>query len=760
MKAVLAIALVAVAIAAPYVIPGILGVAAGSLAAIAVTAAVEVGIALVSSAILGPSVPKSAALTNTATSRLYATLVTTEPRKIWFGNTAGGTDVRYQTYTGSKQEFYQQIIAHASHQVDSIDEVWIDNEKAWTKAGGVQGRYAGWLTDTARENATSLNGIAIDGVWTSTCTLTGCAYSYLQFKLLDPSSSSNTSPFQSGVSGRLTFRGKGALTYDPRLDSTVTGGSGSMRAGTQSTWAWDDNASRNPAIQLLWFLLGWQINGKLAVGMGLPSARIDLPSFITAANHCDESVALAAGGTEPRYRSDGLISEGDERSTVVENLCTSMNATLRDNGGKISVQVLNNDLATPVASFTLNDILGSEEYDQTQALNDYFNIVRGRHVDPSDNALYQLSDFPQVVLTSPDGIDRVQTVDFPLVQSVSQVQRLAKLRLKRAQYQAHYSATFGPKAWAASLGNIVELTHAGMNWTSKLFRVVAQSIAQNGQVKMTLLEESTDVYSWAAEDVAGIVAGTPTVVDPTLTPILQGITGAAADITGPAALTINADYTGAVTTAMPFEQQFSLIANGTDVTTSAAWSVAQNSGTMTATIGAATGILSIDESSGDLESGSVTLTAVYNGSSKDFVVKVSKVNADAPSSGSAGGTSATGTTNNASFTATTMTAVGTELDITLGSSGQAVLSADYTFTADANRSMFAQWFRWNGSSWVALGSPIQSATYIRFGDPVEGTPSFTATGLTANSAQRFQIFMHLSGTATASITGTNSAVGS
>jgi hypothetical protein len=533
-KSILRVGLLIAAVAVQF-IPGI-GQAVGAallISAGAATAGIEIALVLAGSLLLGPSGPKGS-LTNTAQGRLYATLVTTEPRKIVFGNTAGGNDVRYQTYTGSKQEFYHQVIVHASHQVQSIDEIWIDNEKAWSKTGGVLGRYAGWLTVTTRELATSGNGIAIDGVWTASCTLTGCAYTYLQYKLLDTANAKNQSPFQSGVTGRLTFRGNGALTYDPRLDSTVSGGSGTQRAGTQTTWAWSATASRNPALQLLWYLLGWQINGKIALGMGLPAARIDLPSFITAANRCDESVPLAAGGSEPRYRGDGLVSEGDDRSAVIQHLCQTMNATMRDSGGKIALQVINNDLATPVATFGLNDILGQEQYEQTQPLNNYFNIVRGRRVDATDQALYQLTDFPQVVLTSPDGIDRIQTTDFPLVQANGQAQRLAKLSLKRAQYQAKYTAAFGSNAWAVSLGNIVQINHAGMNWTNKLMRVVAQSIGQNGQVKMTLLEESTDVYSWAAEDVAGTIGGTPTAVVPTSLPIPASLisAGLSADANG------------------------------------------------------------------------------------------------------------------------------------------------------------------------------------------------------------------------------------
>ena len=57
-------------------------------------AAIEVGIALVSTLLLGPTMPKGN-LTQTAISRLYATLVTTEPRKWMIGITAGPCEVRF-----------------------------------------------------------------------------------------------------------------------------------------------------------------------------------------------------------------------------------------------------------------------------------------------------------------------------------------------------------------------------------------------------------------------------------------------------------------------------------------------------------------------------------------------------------------------------------------------------------------------------------------------------------------------------------------
>lgn len=521
-KTLLTVAFIVAAVAAPELIPGLLGVAAGSLVAIAATAAVEVGLSLAANQLIGPSTPKGiGGQVNNQVQRLFTTSDTTAPRKIVFGITAGATDLRYQSYTGTNQRYYEQIIAVASHQVNSIFEIWFDNEKAWTSSGGVQGRYVGFLTVDAITLGTSSNGIAIDGTWTSTCTLTGCAYIHLKFDLLGTAATggTNNSPFASGVTSRVTVRTNGALIYDPRLDSTVSGGSGSQRANTQSTWAWDANASRNPALQLLWYLLGWKINGKLAVGRGIPPARLDLASFAVAANACDASITLNGGGTEPRYRADGVVTEGDDPQSVIESLCAAMNAVLRDAGGKLSLTVLTNDLASPVASFTEADILGSEQWDQTPSLSSTFNICRGRRVDPSDNALYQLVDVPEASLTSNDGIDRIDTMDMPFVSSNGQAQRLLKQRLQRKQYQGKFTLTGNARWWQTSLGNVIQLSHAGLGWTNKLFRVAAQSISRDGTTKMTLIEENAAIYAWSNNEAAAVTPGTPTIYDPLHSPL-------------------------------------------------------------------------------------------------------------------------------------------------------------------------------------------------------------------------------------------------
>lgn len=450
------------------------------------------------------------------TQRLHASLIPDTPRVLPVGITAAGTDVRYEAYTGASQDYYHQIVAAASNELKSVDELWFDSEMAWSAAGGVTSKYSGYLTVAVKNPGTAGNAVDIDSNWSlaGQQRLTGCCYLYLKFKLTGNSKKAE-SPFAQSIPTRITIRSHGALLPDLREGANPD---------DQSTWDWfSDDSGRNPAMQLLGFYLGWRINDKLAVGCGLPSARIDLDSFITAANMCDEPVTLAVGGTAPRYRSDGIISEGDDRTLTIGNLCAAMNAIIRDDGGRISVHVMHNDLATPVCELTEADVLGDEHWLQTPGADDFFNIIRGRYVDATDAGLYQLVDYPAVSIDSLDGIDRIDTFDLAFVQSASQAQRLAMQRLQRNQYQGVYSARFNYRAWQANLGSVVSFSHVSLGWADKVFRVASQSIGLNGVVTLALQEENDAIYAWDADERPAVVAAVPTAYDATKSPVIVAI---------------------------------------------------------------------------------------------------------------------------------------------------------------------------------------------------------------------------------------------
>lgn len=96
---------------------------------------------------------------------------------------------------------------------------------------------------------------------------------------------------------------KGVLVYDPRLDSSYPGGSGSHDFDDETTWEYSDN----PALHALAYARGRYQNGKKVIGCGFPRDSINIAAFVELANICDTNV-WTVGGTiyEPGSRWDNL----------------------------------------------------------------------------------------------------------------------------------------------------------------------------------------------------------------------------------------------------------------------------------------------------------------------------------------------------------------------------------------------------------------------------------------------------------------------
>ena len=683
-----------------FIVAGIVGLVSivaptavvSAFAAIGITATVAtvtaIGISLALSAasalFLGPKVPDS------QIERLNVSLDPTAPRKAAFGTTALNLDLRYHEASGTNQEYIDYVIAVAAHKVKSIDEIWFEEKQAWSAGSGVTSTYAGYLTvDTILEGSASNYFTVNSGTkWGSAQRLTGCAQVHLRIKRTGPDDKTQ-SPLAGGLPNRVTIIGDGALLYDPRKDSTVPGGSGAHRANDQSTWgsytAADD--TDNPALQLLWYLLGWKINGQISIGCGVPISRIDLPSFITAANICDESVTLATSGTQKRYRTSGTASDADGRMDIINTFLSCMNGSLRDNNGKLALTIIKNDLADYVLTFDDEDVLGEFEWNQTRGLSESYNKARGRYVDPSNNSLYQLVDYPEVGFASPDGIDRVMTLDLPYVEDGRRAQRIAKQVLQRNQYKGMFSATFTAKAQGCSVGDVVRLTFPALGWSNKLFRVVSQEIRFDGQVPMALIEESAAIYAWDAEDTAPVIPNAPTVYNPLNNPILLAISEAAqpASLDGVAPVTLYADYLGTFLTAqLPKSVAIVRRKGGTNVSDSTTWSIVSQAGISGATVTvSSSGVVTIPTGITMGATGSILVRSVRDDITLETTIGITKVNDLAPSSGG-GGTGGT-TVTDSSFepvSGTSFIDISNVLTVKTGSTGKIQLSAPLTITAN------------------------------------------------------------------------------
>ena len=187
--------------------------------------------------------------------------------------------------------------------------------------------------------------------WTSAHTLPGFAQAFWTMK-----NNSKREGYQSGVPAPL-WTLLGMKVWDPRLDSTYPGGSGSQRRTDWTTWAY----SANPYLHALAWVRGHHklvADGtidttKRVAGVGAPDAAIDIAAFVEGANVADANAweisgewttaddkwqtlaaMLQAGGGVP-------ISQGAQISCMVEAPRTSlMTVTGEDIVGSVSLNVM------------------------------------------------------------------------------------------------------------------------------------------------------------------------------------------------------------------------------------------------------------------------------------------------------------------------------------------------------------------------------------------------------------------------------------
>lgn len=497
-----AVALVAFAAPIAGFVAGTLSITAAATIASIATVVTSIGLTLGATAVMGlfrktPSIP------NATVERLNSSVVPAAPRKIVFGETAAGNDIRFAETSGSKKDRYDCVIALASHRISSVKAINFENNLAWQ--GEIQSKFSKGLIGVRHileGKATNAISVGSGSYWNTTSTFTGCAYMALRYKL-------DGELWPEGIPQRITTIVEGCPLYDPRRDSN-NGGTGPHRIADQNTWAFHADGvaiGRNPALALLAYLIGYRIAGKLVWGMGVPISRINFDSFRSYANLCEERVALQVGGTVQRYTCDGILSTADSHETCINAVTAAMGSCkLVDAGGQYSIIGGYDDTLGLKVHFTADDLVApagsTQPYVWVPAppVRETYNTAKGKFADPA--SLYQLVEWGTIE-TEPlaDGIERQMTVDLAMVSRPETCQRIAsQFLLREAKTPGIFSAVFGPRAFSAQVGSLVTLSLPAQGWNRKLFRVLDQAESHDLVFQMTLREESSEVYAWDREE--------------------------------------------------------------------------------------------------------------------------------------------------------------------------------------------------------------------------------------------------------------------
>jgi hypothetical protein len=118
-----------------------------------------------------PSIPTS------QTQRLNASIDPRAFRKEVLGQTAMATDVRYEEWSGKDQDYCDWIVCLASHAIDGLEEIWLNDEMAWSQTTGIVAKYVGYFSvpNIVLEGSPANAFTFASGKWNGSRRLTGCA---------------------------------------------------------------------------------------------------------------------------------------------------------------------------------------------------------------------------------------------------------------------------------------------------------------------------------------------------------------------------------------------------------------------------------------------------------------------------------------------------------------------------------------------------------------------------------------------------------
>lgn len=283
-----------------------------------------------------------------------------------------------------------------------------------------------------------------------------------------------------------------SLVWDPR-DS-------GQDPDDPDTWEWSSNQAlitldalmRNPVAQ-------YQI------------AHLDIPSWIDAADVADETVALKAGGTEPRYRASGVIDwSAGEVEQLIEPLILAGAGGVTRVGGLLAA--IPGAWQEPEVTISEAALEGELTVEALQPGDDVFIGVKTTYVNPDRDWRPASAGVYRVpgAAALDGGTEKIRTVDLEMVTSPTQAQRIGKILALQGRMQRQIDSVFPPSAFEAVAGGTATLAlPAPYDALDGTFEVISLNpgfdpVGENGGVALrcpgVLRETSEAIWEWDPEE--------------------------------------------------------------------------------------------------------------------------------------------------------------------------------------------------------------------------------------------------------------------
>lgn len=427
----------------------------------------------------------------------------------------GGSFIDIRTSSGgasSPNKFLWYVIAYADHQCNALKDAFFDEfqipiadingttgavSTAWTNGKVSIWSHLGTQAQTADAQLTSVFGSGGGGgtPWVSTDRLRGVCYRVIKMERDDTA-------FPTGAPDHVSSIVEGALTYDPRLDST-NGGSGSHRMDNPSTWSFSNNWARN----VLWLLTGGSVVNDQATrlvkyGIKEDYARIDWAYWAAAANVSDTTLSGAnapPSGTQARYTLDAEFMTGQTRDEILNLAMAAGAGELVYVHGKWRLYAGAYD--TPVHSFTQDDLRGDADIEDTTDEQERVNRVAAVYVDPDQQWKEQTTPFRfnAAYDTQDKGREFPKEIDLRGVTNVYRAQRICELELRKARQMRRMVFRFGRKGMKIAPHETFYFSHTRLGWVNREFRCVKRKRVRTDDggiiTEITARSEAASIYT-------------------------------------------------------------------------------------------------------------------------------------------------------------------------------------------------------------------------------------------------------------------------
>ncbi len=484
--------------------------------------------------------------------------ITTDPRKVVYGRARVSGAILYRQATGDKQQFLHLVIALAGHEIDAVETVYF-GDVALPAANATTGFIESGEFAASRKDVRSMAGgatsatipvaagetlvrvVSVTQGWQyggqqqtrpAPFTVVGSVVSYSASA--SPGSSYTSTGFtvtyevtvvvprvrirsvlgtatqpafaelvaESGGKWTAAHQCKGIAALYVRLefDQDIFGQTGlpnvsavvrgkKVRDPRTGLTAWSDNS----ALCLADYLR------DAVYGMGATAAEVPDAELITAANVCDQTVTISAGGaTQRRYTCNGSFSSDKSQREVLDHIAETMAGTVAWVQGRWLI--LAGAWRAPTVTLTESDLAGSAPVIQPWApRRDLVNRVIATYA-AADKAYVdvQAPAVTNATYVSQDGgLDLPTEVTYEFVTDGWRAQRLAKIELERTRQAMVVQLSCKLSAYNLSPGDTVNLTLARYGFAAKTFEVVSRSLSmETWTVDLLLRETAAGVWDW------------------------------------------------------------------------------------------------------------------------------------------------------------------------------------------------------------------------------------------------------------------------